>query len=171
MSRSVFAGLFGPPAPKRRSSSTRSSPELVFTVRQRGDGFWVLAHTAGFKPQHAPPFALGGPGVVGKLHVQRPVHYEGLQEPGQSGRVAHVLWVEVLPEFQRSRVATKLYEVAFAQACRVYPGSLFASDDTRSFSAQAFWEKQVERKRAYFWGGFYVLKASCSAPLTLSGAR
>jgi len=171
MSHSVFAGLFGPPAPKRRSSSEKSRHSLVFTVRQRGDGFWVLVSTAGFTPKHAPNWALENPGVVGKIHVQRPIHYEGLQEPGQSGRVAHVLWVEVHPEFQRRRLATKLYELAFAQACNVYRGSLFASDDTRSAEAQAFWEKQVERDRAYFWGGFYVLKASCSAPPTLSGAR
>lgn len=170
---SVFEGLLlgTPAATKSRSSSRKSTPELVFTVRQRGDGFWVLAHTADTKPGHAPPWKLGTPGVVGKLQVGRPIHYEGLQEPGRSGRVAHVLWVEVLAGFQRSRIATRLYEAAFAKTCDVYRGALFGSDDTRSAAAQAFWEKQVAKGRAFFWGGFYVLEAPCSGPVTLSGAR
>jgi len=75
-----------------------------------------------------------------------------LEEVGQmqvkhSGFCMRVDVVEVEQGMQRRGIGTKLYQAAARLACKVYKKPLCSSVE-RSVAAEAFWRKQVLKKRA-----------------------
>jgi GNAT superfamily N-acetyltransferase len=63
---------------------------------------------------------------------------------------AQIKWISVRSDMQRCGVGTKLYERAARLACA--DGLKLQSDTVRSSNAEAFWEKQVRKKRAVCLG-------------------
>lgn len=92
---------------------------------------------------------------VGKTEYACEAHVEGelagqidvsIKQDRELGSIAVVEGVFVDDSRRRTRVGTKLYEAAHAQACA--SGARLASDTTRSDAAESFWRKQLTKGRA-----------------------
>ena len=70
----------------------------------------------------------------------------GRMEVGIDDGLARVLFVHVDKTIRRAGIGTRMYERAAREACE--RGARLASDDRRSKYAEAFWQKQVAKKRA-----------------------
>lgn len=86
------------------------------------------------------------------------------------GMVMQVNTIGVLPEYQRQRVGTSLYEHAAKNACERGLALVSSPEWARSRLATAFWAKQAAKGRVVDTGnrGVFKLLQTCGADLSRS---
>lgn len=88
----------------------------------------------------------------------------------QRGRTVDEQDADPGTDFRRCGVGARLYEAFAKYACD--HGLVMTSDDTLSSNSKRFWQKQVEKGRAYRNdSGLYVVSDACQAARGMNGIR